>query len=347
MPTILIFRTGGLGDVILSTVALNIIRQHAPQAKIIWAGREPTISLIQSFYPDITFFDLQRDKSNLQHFKLLRGLLKEPDLVIDLQRSPRTILLGYLLKLSFKKTRYVTWNKFSFERSLFVLRAKLSGRNGSSNTHKKQLPTRVAAMALCTKRGLAKINIPVTYDIQSYSPLFIKPQNKENNIAICLGSLYPLKELALEKVNELLSFFISGPDSPTVFLLGDKDKLNDAEKLVSLYPGNKIYDYCGKTSLTEAANILSTCRFALVNDSALAHLSEAVDTPVFMFFGPTHPGLGYRPHLSNSISFSANLGCQPCHKSGNTTCRYKDELCKKQPDLSQVYLHSKKLAAIG
>jgi heptosyltransferase II len=59
----------------------------------------------------------------------------------------------------------------------------------------------------------------------------------------------------------------------------------------------------------------------------LAHLSEAVRTPVLMFFGPTHQKFGYRPHHENSRVLAADISCRPCHKSGDTKCRYGDYAC--------------------
>ena len=47
---IAIFRTGGIGDVILSTISINIIKDIVPEAKIIWFGREPTNALIKSVF---------------------------------------------------------------------------------------------------------------------------------------------------------------------------------------------------------------------------------------------------------------------------------------------------------
>ena len=205
MPTILIFRTSGIGDVILSTVALNIIKANVPEAEVIWVGRIPTLSLIKEFYPTVKVFNLSKDRSNLQNFRLLKRSLTQLDLIIDLQKSGRTILLGRLLQSAFPSSKFITWNKFSLERALFVLQAHLRGRYGSMDLFHKQLQTRVDAMASCTKRALSKLGVEVNNSYARYRPEFIIRKDLANNIAICLGSLYRLKELDFERLNEILA----------------------------------------------------------------------------------------------------------------------------------------------
>ena len=247
-----------------------------------------------------------------------------------------------MLRSSFRQCAYVSWDKFSLERGLFVLQAKWRGRGSEFNAYTRSLPTRVQAMAACTIRGLKKIGVQCNFP-KVYKPSLKVPSPPGNSISVCLGSLYRLKELSLVKVKEFLRFAIDELAPSSIFLLGDQNKWDDGEKLRMEFPNAQVVNRCGKTTLTEAAGLLSTSRFALANDSALAHLCEAVGTPVLMFFGPTHSCFGYAPHLDRSLHFSTDLSCRPCHKNGNTQCRFHDELCKTTVDLKPVFTHAKLL----
>ncbi|MEZ4805503.1 MAG: glycosyltransferase family 9 protein [Bacteroidia bacterium] len=337
MKRILIFRTGGIGDVILSSVALNVINSCEISCEIIWAGRTPCIDLIKDCYPNIHTFNLDKSKSNFKLFIELKSKLKGLDLIIDLQKSPRTILMSFLLKFKFFRAKYVTWNKLSLQRTWMVFRANLRGRKQIEGFLIKALPSRVELMADCCIRGLRKLSINPSKT--KLTPRLIKSDEKENYMAFCLGSLYPLKELSITYQKTIISYCFDTLKLQTLYLLGDVNKQLEAEALQNHFSTKNIVNLCGKTSLTEAAQILSKCMFSVANDSALAHLSEAVNTPVMMFFGPTHESLGYRPYLKKSMAFSSSITCRPCHKSGNTTCRFGDEKCKTNLPMDSVYRH--------
>lgn len=349
MKKIIIFRTGGIGDVILSTVALNVLQECSEDTDIIWVGREPSLELVQKYFPKIRVFNLDRSFNNFQLFLMLKKKLNGLDLIIDLQKSPRTILLSFLLKCVYLKTKYVTWNKLGFQRSLIVFSSRIVYwrktifRNRSSHFVQdiKLLKSRVDAMTECTIKGLNKIGIKTVKS--KFTPRFNTQNEKENSFSICLGSLHALKEISMDKLRELTKMCIDNLSIKTIYLLGDINKHNDGEFLKSQFTNINSINLCGKTSLSEAANILSKCKFSIANDSALAHLSEAVNTPVVMFFGPTHTSFGYKPYLNNSLAFSSEIACRPCHKNGDTICRFGDELCKTQVQFEPVFKHLKML----
>ncbi len=79
--------------------------------------------------------------------------------------------------------------------------------------------------------------------------------------------------------------------------------------------------------LTEIAAELAGCRAAIVNDSGLLHLSEAVGTPVVALFGPTVRDFGYAPLLPASVMLERDLDCRPCSRTGSRPCHRGDLAC--------------------
>jgi ADP-heptose:LPS heptosyltransferase len=334
-PVIFIFRTGGIGDVILSTVSIRIIYQNFPSAKIVWFGRQSSLALIKYGFPQVQIHELPA--SYISFFKLISRLEIKPDVVIDLQRSARTIILGKYVSLKFF-CAYFTWNKYSLRRSFMVFQTRLKKRSSLQARAEKNLPNRFEAMARCVVRALNNFG---PANLQNTQPHFSFDGIKNNSVAICLGALFESKSLPAEKVRSIIQHIARKNTDSLFIFLGDENQQQTAEKIIARLDGScKTKNLCGKTSLTEVATILSSSSFALANDSALAHLSESVKTPVIMFFGPTHENFGYRPYLKNSLSFSANLSCRPCTKDGNTTCRYGDYKCLKEVELDPVYDHA-------
>jgi ADP-heptose:LPS heptosyltransferase len=334
---IALMRTGGIGDVILSTVAITYIRKFAPECKIIWLGREPSNDLIRTFFPDIDVFEISPKNSYKQNWSIIKNATQRLDAIIDLQHSARTWILGRL-SASYFKCAYTSWNKYSLERSFLVFQSKLRGRAGKWDWFPQNLPNRYCAMGNCTVRALKKIDIRTNFD-QDMTPGLISNDHHEKSeiIAIGLGAAFLTKALPLKWVEYIISVVVKSTRVKYIYLLGDSNQKNQAEWLLKEFKEKiEIHNLCGKTSLPEAAQILSQSRFAVVNDSGLGHLSEAVGTPVLAFFGPTHEKFGYRPYLEKSKVLSVSIGCRPCHKNGNTNCRYGDHACSERLDIADI-----------
>jgi ADP-heptose:LPS heptosyltransferase len=113
-----------------------------------------------------------------------------------------------------------------------------------------------------------------------------------------------------------------------LLFLGD-----ESDRKVALELGDLIswphatLNLAGKLSLWESALALKEADVLLSNDSSLAHISEAVDTPAAVLFGPTIEAFGFSPRMRTSKAFSTTIGCRPCSKHGKTPCRYSDQAC--------------------
>jgi ADP-heptose:LPS heptosyltransferase len=347
MPSIAIFRTGGIGDVVLSTVAINILTEAIPGVNIHWFGYSSTTGFIREAFPFAHVYELNRNAGYKANINVVKNIASKPDLVIDLQKSARTMIIGRCAAAHFQ-CPYITWNKFSIYRTILVIQSALRGRSGKVDIFRKPLPNRYTAMARCVSEGLRKLEVADFARFASYSPDIKTNQRRiPGHIAINLGALYSSKELPYYKLKKIVSHLLTNNITGHIYILGDEKKKPDAEKLIREFIEYNVFEnLCGKTTLWDAACILSRCSFAVVNDSALAHLSESVGTPVLMFFGPTTEKFGYSPHLPDSKSFSANLSCRPCTKGGNTNCGYGDFKCLHDIPMEPVFeqisrLHSR------
>jgi len=64
-------------------------------------------------------------------------------------------------------------------------------------------------------------------------------------------------------------------------------------------------------SLTEAALLISRCKFFVGNDGGLAHVAAATGTPTFVLFGPSSD-IKNKPFSSTAYSIGIDLDCRPC-----------------------------------
>lgn len=97
-----------------------------------------------------------------------------------------------------------------------------------------------------------------------------------------------------------------------VWLLGStKDQGISAE--LNAFTQQHCKDLTGKTSLTEAIDLLSLASTVVTNDSGLMHVAAALERRIIALYGPT-PADVTPPLAHNAQSLFLDLPCRPCMK---------------------------------
>jgi heptosyltransferase-2 len=114
-------------------------------------------------------------------------------------------------------------------------------------------------------------------------------------------------------------------DGFAVWVLGSAKEAPLAEDIRTRAGTTMIFNLCGRTSLTEAADLLAVVRMAISNDSGLMHVAAAVGTHVVAIYGSSSPH--FTPPLTarKTILYQA-LSCSPCFARecplGHLNCLY-------------------------
>lgn len=122
-----------------------------------------------------------------------------------------------------------------------------------------------------------------------------------------------------------------------VWLFGSQKDFDIAEEINTLSDGLCV-NLCGKTSLSEAIDLLGCAGAVVCNDSGLMHLAAALGRKLVAVYGSS--SADHTPPLSDTAAIvSLNLDCSPCFKRecplGHTDC-----LNKLTPDYVQQALES-------
>jgi ADP-heptose:LPS heptosyltransferase len=237
-----------------------------------------------------------------------------------------------------------TAKKAQFERSRLLISARLRGRRKPLPVH-SLIPSKLQyAMMTDALRKAVVHHLPrdISENLGPCQPQLPvdartvdKPWEKELKfgrwLAVAPGAAHETKRAPTELFMSILVDVKARQknDSPLgLVFLGDE---NDRKIALGIYDkiswSGPVLNLAGKLSLWETSLALRDCDMLLSNDSALAHIAEAVNTPVTVLFGPTIEGFGFGPRLPNSRAFSVLLGCRPCSKHGKVPCRYNDKLC--------------------
>ncbi|HUI93031.1 MAG TPA: lipopolysaccharide heptosyltransferase II [Chitinivibrionales bacterium] len=257
--------------------------------------------------------------------------------IIPINRSTRE---GYVTALDeVRKQRFdaVYVLPPSFSSALFAFRTRIKKRRGISGEWRRPLLTSPLP------RSLRNVSSHLTYEYAmvletDYVPpeywqgvKLDKHDDYAGRIVFCPGSKYgPAKQWnGFPALAELLP-------GKEIVVLGDEGDAAAAEAVEAAGP-ERVKNLAGKTSLVEAARIISHARVVVANDSGLMHCAGFTGTPVVGIFGSTAPAwtrpLGAKVRIAH-----VKTDCSPCFKR---TCRYNDNHCLTRitPDLVLGLMH--------
>ena len=111
-----------------------------------------------------------------------------------------------------------------------------------------------------------------------------------------------------------------------IVLVGGADDREMCAELSERCPEEPL-DASGRLDPLESAALLAECKLLVTNDSAPLHLAEAVGTRVVALFGPTVREFGYHPQLPSSVALGLELKCRPCSRNGARPCPLRTKEC--------------------
>ena len=114
-------------------------------------------------------------------------------------------------------------------------------------------------------------------------------------------------------------------------------------ELLTIYKST-FFQALEETDFGVTADLLKNAIAYIGGDTGLAHLSEAVGTPVVMIFGPTRPELGFGPWREKSVAVNSDVFCSPCSKDGRICFRITDPYaCLSRISVDSVLVQVKKV----
>lgn len=117
----------------------------------------------------------------------------------------------------------------------------------------------------------------------------------------------------------------------TVLLLGAQTDQPRCDAIADAV-GAHCINRAGKTSLSEAIDLLATAKAVVSNDSGLLHVAAALKVPQVGLYGPTSPD--FAPPLSDlGIALSTQPPCAPCRQR---TCPLSHHQCMETLSPTEV-----------
>ncbi|NPA58023.1 MAG: glycosyltransferase family 9 protein [Aquificae bacterium] len=309
MKKIVVIRLSSLGDVVLASSVIDPLVKNG--YTVDFMTYTPFTELFEGDGRINKVIPVKKED-----FKTVSGLKKlakslDYDLILDLQSNLKTTLLSL-----FTKKPVIKYKKAGLERRLYTkpffrkfLKLDFNVLEGYGNTLKKL--------------GIEPSGIRPSLKPKEQLPDRIRETLPEKFVALGTGARYENKVYPYyEELSNLLL-----KDGYGVVLIGsEEDKRFDRKP----YPDG-VVDLRGKLSLKESLTVLSKAVGTISNDTAVAHLSRAVKTPVLMIYGATSPAFGFYPFPDEGDYLYKGLDCQPCHIHGKKACKKGKPECLHFP----------------
>ena len=325
---ILLIRLSALGDILLMTPLLNLLRATCPQAQVDVLIKAEYRDLLRA-HPGITRLLTFDSRQSL--LRTLRGLRADRyDLALDLHCTPRS----QLLLRGLRARRKLVYNKRVLRRALLV-------RLGW-NTLRRMTPVPEIYAAPLRRLGLTgRLGAPTMYldpesaeAMQTHIVRSLPGAANQPLLAVAPGARWPTKRWPVERFAAVAQE-LAREKQASVVILGGPDEAQLAHILCDNLDV-PVVNGAGALSLMHSAALLSRCRLLISNDSGLMHMATALQVPVVAVFGPTVQEFGFYPFQARAEVVSEPLSCRPCSTKGSMRCPRGHHACMQ--DISSAHV---------
>jgi ADP-heptose:LPS heptosyltransferase len=301
----LILRFSSIGDIVLTTPIIRLLRKKFPDAVIDYATKSQFEICIRH-NPYLNTIHCLQPKQSLFSFV---STLPKYDYIIDLHHNVRTLQIKSLLrgkKYSFPKLNFKKWLYTKFK------------INKLPDVH-------IVDRYLATLKSfdIENDNQGLDFFIPQETIEKINAQYPEiPRVAIVLGATYFTKKYPLHHIQSVIEQLDEG-----VVLLGGKTEMKEGNVLEKQF-GDKVLNLCSKLNLLESAAVLQNTDTVITNDTGLMHIAAALKKYVISIWGNTVPEFGMYPYQTEHVILENNtLSCRPCSKIGYHHCPKKHFKC--------------------
>jgi ADP-heptose:LPS heptosyltransferase len=274
---ILIIKLRGIGDVVLSTIVLDNLKNDFPDVNIDYLTDAPSKPGLEGLVQINSVLTLP--KNQLSKIKLLRQIRKNKyDLILDFFSNPTTAQITAFSGAQYKAGFPYPGRKWAY--------------NIYGPPERDKYHSAILHLEFLKIIGLSSSHHNLYFYLSKMDNLFAEhwliQMYLSNKSFFCISPSggWPSKKCEPEKFVEIAEAVIKKYDLQALILWGPDD-FKEASIIYELL-GKKSY-IAPKTSIRQMAAFISKCSFLIANDSGPMHISTAVGTPVLSIHGPTNP----------------------------------------------------------
>jgi len=348
---ILIVRPRRIGDIVMTTPAVALLKRHFPAARLTYLVEEPYRKLIEG-NSELDGIIAVPPKQRFAGFvRLVRRIRKESyDILLDLHGGPRASWITFLSGAKTKAGYDIRGKRFlyhirvprrgaggpihSVQNHANLVRA-LGAEFGDSEIPALSLPAANPEEAERVENILRQYCHPESFG-GSHSPAPRKDEilrtaqddNKDAKqlklVVVHIGAGNRFRDWGAGNIAALTKLLARLPNVRSVLIGAAADlKIQDevlAEGDAAVIP------LAGRLNLIEIRELIGRAALFVGPDSGPMHIAASTETPIVAYFGPTLPAhfAPWRPGGNRTVILEKKIPCRPCKQR---ECETNDFRC--------------------
>lgn len=333
----LIIRFSSVGDIVLSSLLVRVLRERFPQIGIDYLVKDEFADLVQ-YSPHLTRVLEFPGNGSFSDLRELRRRIAASgyDLVIDIHDSlrSRSLCAGLKRVVRVRKRKLARFLLVRFKRNVYQL------FGGAPSVAQRYLEPLRPFGIMNDNKGL-EIHFPaVTAERSSAALRNAGIPDGTSVIGICPSAKHNTKMWLKERFAEAAATLATSAKAPVV-LFGSSDEHQRCAEIKAMMeekkPEFQIANMAGKFSLLETAAAMDRCSLVITNDSGLMHIAAARRRKVLAIFGSTVKEFGFFPFGTESVVVeNESITCRPCTHIGLPACPKGHFKCMNDIPTSRV-----------
>jgi len=313
---ILLSRTDSIGDVMLSLPMAGLIKQHWPEAKVVFLGRTYTRAVVEcsQFVDDFYDWNAYEKRSENEQLQWLKSLKLDAFVHVfpnkKLARLAKAAQIPIRIGTAHRHFHWINCNRLpAFSRK-------------KSDLHEAQLNLKLL-QPLGINSELSLPQIAAYYGFQP-KPLatnwleILAP--KGHNLILHTKSKGSAREWGLDNFSQLIDLALEKEFK--IFLTGTEDEGKlFREKLLRNHP--KVVDLSGKMQLNELVSFIATSDFLVAASTGPLHIAAASGIGALGIFPPIrpmHPGRWAPLGSRAQVLVGEDEHCKKCQNGEACQC---------------------------
>jgi predicted lipopolysaccharide heptosyltransferase III len=291
---ILLLQLKRIGDLILTTPAVAVLREHFPAAEVTMVVSSECADLLPAISGVDRILMARRNLRDLPAFLAVAG--RKFDYCIDFTRNDRSAFLAFLSKA---RKRIVSYRVRDQSKS----RARFY--TDFADVRMRDLHTIDYNLALLEPLGIRSVSFPLHLQLPRAAYEKADALRRDSNISkpylvLHPGSTRQEKLWEVARWAQVVERFGRNNDLDLVLTSGASKHDQAHIAAIKNETQQPIIDLSGKTDLLTLAALIGDARLLVTVDSAPMHLAAATHTSQVILFGPTNP-FHWRPRESPAL----------------------------------------------
>ena len=330
---ILVIRTDGLGDVVMSTPAFRALREFFPYSNITLLTASWSKELVETIpaFDEIIYFDapwiVKKSKRKwIRLFQTIKELRRKYfDLAIDLRGDFRNNIMMYLCGIKYRMGFNITGCEF------FLTHIVACGEDH----HPVNSMFSLIRYLNPEERKKYTLSLWITEEDRRFANTLLAENNLSDNhliVVIHPGAKWSGRHWVPERYGQIADRLIKEYEAK-VILAGGPTDFGITKQILDSMTQRPIM--AGKSSIRQFCALLERSDLFIGVDSGPMHMATAMGTRVIALFGPARPeAVGPYGDGHIVVTKQDNYSCSPCSQ---TVCKSPQYNCMKAITVEDVW----------